>query len=178
MRLILLGNAGAGKSTLARELVARPPAARLSVDAVAFEPGSPKRHPLEHSVAEVEQFIAAHDHWILEGCYADILAPVLEHAEELIFLNPGVDTCVAHCRARPWEPEKFDSPREQHENLENLIAWVRSYPTRDDEYGLQRHRALVDAFTGRKRELTHPKHYRQVLTGTTHLVTAVMPWHP
>ena len=22
----------------------------------------------------------------------------------LLFLNPGMETCVAHCRARPWEP--------------------------------------------------------------------------
>jgi adenylate kinase family enzyme len=162
MRLILLGNAGAGKSTLARQLVARQSAARLSLDAVAFEPGSPRRRPLQDSVAAVRQFIAAHDHWILEGCYADILALVLDQADELIFLNPGVETCVAHCRARPWEPDKFPSPREQHDNLENLIAWVRSYPTREDAYGLRRHRELFEAFPGRKRELTQPDHYSLV----------------
>lgn len=36
MRLVLLGNAGAGKSSLARRLQARQPAERLSLDAVAF----------------------------------------------------------------------------------------------------------------------------------------------
>ncbi|SBO42087.1 shikimate kinase [Cyanobium sp. NIES-981] len=156
MRLVLLGNAGAGKSTLARQLQARVPAARLSLDAVAFEAGSAQRRPLAQSVAAVRRFIAEHEHWILEGCYADILEPVLDHAEELIFLNPGVDVCVAHCRARPFEPEKFATPEEQQQNLDNLIAWVRSYPTRHDTYGLLHHRRLYDAFGGRKRELTQP----------------------
>ncbi|CAK6701239.1 shikimate kinase [Synechococcus sp. CBW1107] len=163
MRIILLGNAGAGKSTLARQLVARQPAARLSLDAVAFEPGSPQRRPLAQSVAAVRQFIAEHDHWIIEGCYADILEPVLVHADDLIFLNPGVDICVAHCRDRPWEPEKFSSAREQEEHLENLIVWVRAYPTRSDEYGLSRHRALYGTFPGRKCELTQPEHFSEVL---------------
>ncbi|WP_198006438.1 hypothetical protein [Cyanobium sp. PCC 7001] len=107
MRLVLLGNAGAGKSSLARQLQARHPAERLSLDAVAFEPGSPQRRPLADSVAAVRRFIAAHEHWILEGWYADILAPVLKQAEEMIFLNPGVEVCAAHCRSRPFEPEKF-----------------------------------------------------------------------
>ncbi len=110
MRIVLLGNAGAGKSTLAGKLTTRHPAARLSLDQVAFRSGS-ERRPLQESLAEVERWIAGHEHWILEGCYADILEPVLEHAEELLFLNPGVEVCVAHCRSRPWEPEKFASPR-------------------------------------------------------------------
>lgn len=158
MKVILLGNAGSGKSTLARKRIAREPAARLSLDEVAFQGGA-ERRPLEDSVSDVERFIAANASWIIEGCYSDIVEPVLKYCEELIFLNPGVEACVAHCRARPWEPEKFASSREQDENLENLIRWVRSYETREDEYGLARHRALYDSFQGKKREFNDPRQY-------------------
>ncbi len=160
MRVILLGNAGAGKSTLAKKLLARQPAARLSLDQVAFAGGT-ERRPIEESIADAKRFIAENESWIIEGCYADIIEPILEDCEELIFLNPGVETCVAHCRARPWEPEKFDTPAEQNQHLQMLIAWVRSYETRDDEYGLRRHRALFDSFPGRKREFNHPGQYEQ-----------------
>jgi hypothetical protein len=37
--------------------------------------------------------------------------------------------------------------------LEALVAWVREYDTRADEYGLARHRAIFDAFRGPKREI-------------------------
>jgi adenylate kinase family enzyme len=158
MRRILLGNAGAGKSTLAGALMARQPAARLSLDAVAFADGT-QRRPLEESIEEVRRWIAERQSWIIEGCYADIIEPLLVHCEELLFLNPGIEACVAHCRARPWEPEKFSSPRQQDANLENLIQWVRSYEERTDAYGLARHRALFDAFTGAKREFRHPSEY-------------------
>lgn len=78
MRIILLGNAGAGKSTLSRKLAARHPAARLSLDEVAFEGGT-ERRPLQDSIEDVERWIANHESWIIEGCYADIIEPVLKH---------------------------------------------------------------------------------------------------
>lgn len=60
--------------------------------------------------------------------------------------------CVEHCRQRSWEAEKFTSAAEQQAMLEDLIQWVREYETRDDEYGLQRHRQIFDTFSGNKRE--------------------------
>jgi adenylate kinase family enzyme len=151
MKAILLGNAGAGKSTLSRLMMAKEPAARLSLDEVAFRGGT-NRRPLQDSIEDTRYWISAHPSWIIEGCYADIIEPVLVYCDELIFLNPGVVACVAHCRSRPWEPEKFRSSQEQDENLDNLIQWVRSYETHADEYGLSRHRALYDSFHGRKSE--------------------------
>ena len=156
-----MGNAGAGKSTLAKKLVELESAAHLSLDGIAFEHGS-ERRPLEDSIADAKKFIDANGSWVIEGCYADILESILEYCEELIFLNPGVETCVEHCRARQWEPEKFESSQEQGKNLDNLIEWVRMYETRDDEYGLISHRALYESFDGRKGELSDPNEYTAV----------------
>ncbi|WP_286222185.1 GNAT family N-acetyltransferase [Marinobacter apostichopi] len=154
MKVILMGNAGSGKSTLAKELSAKNSAERLSLDEVAFKRGTPERRPLQESIQAVKHFIQENESWIIEGCYSDIIEAILDECEELIFLNPGIDTCVAHCRTRSWESEKYSSKQEQDANLENLIAWVRDYETRQDEYGLQQHRALFDSFAGNKRELT------------------------
>ncbi len=158
MKVILLGNAGTGKSTLSRKLIARNPAARLSLDEVAFQGGTESR-PLHESIEDVKRWIAGEESWIIEGCYADIIEPVLEHCDELIFLNPGVDVCIAHCLSRPWEPEKFSSRQEQDDNLDNLLQWVRSYESRTDEYGLSRHRELYESFRGKKREYNDPSEY-------------------
>lgn len=161
MKIILLENAGAGKSTLCEKLIANQPAARLSLDAVAFQ-GDATRRPLQESIKDVQLWIADNENWFIEGCYSDIVEPLLDHCDELIFLNPGIEACVAHCYSRPWEPEKFKSREEQAENLDNLIQWVRSYETRTDEYGLIRHRALYESFGGKKREYTHPSEYESL----------------
>lgn len=152
-RLVLLGNAGAGKSTMARRLIGDRKIPRLSLDEIAWHEGT-QRKPLAASIRELEAFLKDNERWIIEGCYGDLVEFALPHCSELRFLNPGVEACVEHCRRRPWEPEKFASPEAQRAMLATLIDWVRSYESRDDEYGLARHRQIFDSFDGRKREYT------------------------
>jgi hypothetical protein len=125
---------------------------------VAFQGGTHRR-PLQDSVDDVMRWIAEKESWIVEGCYADFVEPILPYCDELTFLNPGVEACIAHCCSRPWEPEKFSSHQEQDENLYNLIQWVRPYEKRDDEYGLCRHQVLYESFEGMKREINHPSEH-------------------
>jgi len=138
---------------MARGLVAGQNIATLSLDEIAWDDGS-TRKPLSESRSILDEFLAKDDSWIIEGCYSDLIEYALPYCEELRFLNPGIDVCIEHCKARPWEPEKFDSPEEQREMLLTLLAWVREYETREDEYGLKRHRKIYDLFTGKKREYT------------------------
>ncbi len=153
MRLILLGNAGAGKSTMARRLIGSTDIPRLSLDEIAWDHGT-RRKPLEESLILLHQFLSANDQWVIEGCYGDLIEAALLHCTEVRFLNPGIETCVAHCSRRPWEPSKFSSAEQQNAMLDQLIQWVKEYETRIDEYGLKRHRLIFDGFSGPKREYT------------------------
>lgn len=157
MKTVILGNSGSGKTTLARRLADGAPV--LSLDAVAFVAGTPERRPLADSAADVERFATTHDAWVIEGCFADLAEVALRHADRLVFLNPGVEACVAHCRARSWERDKFATRAEQDAMLDPLLAWVARYDERDDEYGLRRHRAVYEAYPGDKREETDPRAY-------------------
>ena len=151
MRTILLGNAGAGKSTMASRLIGNKAVPRLPLDEIAWARG-PTRMPLTESLRLLHEFINSNEHWVIEGCYGDLVEAALPHCTELRFLNPGVETCVAHCLGRPWEPSKFPSAEEQNAMLQTLVAWVCEYETRNDEYGLKRHRFIYDQFGGIKRE--------------------------
>ena len=158
MKLILLGNAGAGKSTMAHRIIGDEPIPRLSLDEIAWDDG-PKRKPLEVSLRMLQAFIQSNERWIIEGCYSDLIQAALPYCTELRFLNPGIEVCVAHCHRRPWEPEKFSSPEDQAAMLTQLVQWVREYETREDEYGLRRHRQVFERFPGRKREYTSVECY-------------------
>ena len=148
MKLVVMGNSGSGKSTLAR----RAGLPHLDLDTLAWDPG-PKRRPREQSRREIEGFLALHGEWVIEGCYADLLALALPQATKLVFLNPGIDACIANARARPWEPHKYPSKEAQDANLPMLERWIRDYETRSDEFSLQAHRALFDGFEGEKVEI-------------------------
>jgi adenylate kinase family enzyme len=151
-RILIFGNSGSGKTTMARRLAATRGLPPLDLDSLAWDaPG--ERSPLAASAERIDAFLAANPAWVVEGCYGDLIELVLPHASELRFLNPGVEACVANCRARPWEPEKYASEAEQNERLDFLLRWVREYETRDDEYSLARHRALFERFSGPKVEV-------------------------
>ncbi|MGB3542346.1 shikimate kinase [Rubrivirga sp.] len=152
-RVLILGNSGSGKTTMARALAELHGVDHLDLDLVAFsEPGV--RADFEDSAAAIRAFDLEADGWVIEGSYASLAEVASPLATEFVFLNPGVETCIAHARARPWEPEKYDSKADQDAGLEFLLDWIRSYPGRDDDYGQTAHRTVFDAFTGDKREVT------------------------
>jgi len=154
-RYVLLGNSGSGKSTLAARLARGADLAHLDLDSLAWEPVMPpRRRPVAESARETVSFMDANDRWVIEGCYADLLEASLPRCTRLLFLNPGIEACVANARARPWEPHKYPSGEAQDANLEMLIGWIRAYETRRDTFSLAAHRALFDGFAGEKIELT------------------------
>ena len=154
-RILIFGNSGSGKTTMARELTQSLGLAYLDLDTITWDPTALMvRRPFAESVAALADFIAAHPSWVIEGCYGDLIERAVPHCSDLRFLNPGVEACVAHCRNRPWEPAKYASREAQDALLDHLIAWVRQYETREDEFSLARHRAIFDGFGGNKREYT------------------------
>lgn len=153
VKIVIFGNSGSGKSTLAKALADHHNAAHLDLDTIAWRADQPTvRAAFADSQADLLAFIENNEDWIIEGCYADLLREAANYCTEIIFLNPGVEACVANCQARPWEPHKYPTPHAQDENLKMLIAWVREYETRDDEFSLRAHRRLFDAFAGTKTE--------------------------
>ena len=90
MRLALLGNSGSGKSTLARWACATAGVPGLDLDTVAWEPGqvAVAREP-QAAEADVAAFCDAHPAWVVEGCYANLIAVALRRNPRLILLDPG-----------------------------------------------------------------------------------------
>lgn len=154
MRIVVFGNSGAGKSTLARQLAAEG-LAHLDLDTLAWEPTDPPtRTPLEQAGAAITAFSGEHADWVIEGCYADLVELALPEATRLIFLDPPVQTCQEHARARPWEPHKYATPEAQDANLPMLLDWIAAYPTREGPLGRPAHLALFEDFAGEKERRT------------------------
>jgi adenylate kinase family enzyme len=153
-RYVVFGNSGSGKSTLAARLARVHALRHLDLDTLAWLPTSPpRRRALVDSTRDIASFADAHDGWSIEGCYADLVDATLARCTRLVFLNPGVEACIANARLRPWEPHKYASKASQDANLAMLVEWIRAYETRRDEFSLASHRAIFERFGGDKIEL-------------------------
>ena len=150
-RIVVFGNSASGKSTLAKSLSATEGLQHFDLDLIAWLPTDPpERSPIQESAEQIAHFVASHDGWVIEGCYADLIELATPHATEMIFLNLTVDDCVVNARSRPWEPHKYSSKEAQDGNLNMLVDWIRSYSDRDDSCSLQSHQALYEGFRGKK----------------------------
>lgn len=165
MRIAILGNSGAGKSTLAQGLAAVHQAPVLDLDTVYWVPDqiAVRRDPAA-ARADVHAYFDQHPDGILEGCYADLVRESLAARPVLLFLDPDVATCIAHCRARPWEPHKYPSPEAQDARLEALLDWVRAYPDRLGELGRAAHLSCFQRYDGPKHRITQPPSPDQIAT--------------
>ena len=151
MKVLVYGNSGSGKSTCARALAAQHGLAHLDLDSIVWEPGN-IAVPCEPQavLASLVAFISTHQKWVIEGCYGELVEAASTHCTQLVFLNPGLETCQANNLRRPWEPHNYASMEQQNSMLANLQLWVADYYSRDDSWSYKVHRKIFDAHTGPK----------------------------
>lgn len=150
-KIVVFGNSGAGKSTLAQHLAGKYTLAHLDLDTIAWKTGAiVERQDISISAELINNFITTHQHWVIEGCYCDLLALAALQADEAIFLNLPVSACVANAKNRPWEPHKYESKQAQDANLGMLIDWIEQYTTRQDTFSKVAHETLFENFQGKK----------------------------
>lgn len=149
--MLIFGNSGSGKSTYARALVAQHDLPHLDLDTIVWEPGRVAvQRPAAAIAASLRTFLDSHDRWVIEGCYGELVQAAAPHCNELVFLDPGREACLANNRQRPWEPHKYATREAQDAMLEPLQAWVSGYYERDDDWSWRRHLALFEAHAGPK----------------------------
>jgi adenylate kinase family enzyme len=167
-KTLIFGNSGAGKSTLAKKMSKSKNVAHLDLDSLAWLATSPpQRKPINDSAIEIVTFTTTHSSWVIEGCYSDLLELLMftkikdsnhyqltNHADEIIFLDLPIATCITNAKNRPWEPHKYPSKLAQDDNLEMLIDWIKAYETRTDNFSRQSHRQIYDNFSGKKTLIT------------------------
>ena len=137
----------------ARALAAREGLPYLDLDSIVWETGKiAVQRPSESVAASLQSFIDSQAAWVIEGCYGELIRAASAHCTLLVFLNPGIDACLANNLKRPWESHKYASLELQNSMLDQLQKWVAEYYQRTDAYSYRVHREIFDAFTGPKIE--------------------------
>ncbi len=150
-KILVFGNSGSGKSTFSKFMARKLGLAHLDLDVLAWLPTSPpQRMSIEESKGKINDFIAEHESWVVEGCYTDLLAILKHEASEIVFMDLTIEQCIANAKNRPWEPHKYASKESQDANLNMLINWIRDYKVRSDSFSYESHRRFYELFQGKK----------------------------
>lgn len=147
--MIIFGNSGSGKSSLAKRLKENQNLAHLDLDTIAWLPATPPERSSEaDSQRRIQSFVDGNENWVIEGCYSDLLEFASQFATELVFLDLSIEDCIENARNRPWEKHKYESKEAQDANLAMLINWIKQYSIRTDCLSHSAHASLYEAFEG------------------------------
>ena len=150
-KILVFGNSGSGKSTFSTHIARRLGLAHLDLDVLAWLPTSPpQRMPIEKSKEKINDFIAEHERWVVEGCYTDLLVLLKHEASEVVFMDLTIEQCIVNSKNRSWEPHKYESKDAQDANLNMLINWIKDYKSRSDSFSYESHRGFYQSFQGKK----------------------------
>lgn len=91
MRVAILGNSSSGKSTLATKLSGGSSLPSLDLDTIYWEPGQVGiERKTSDREADLRRFCADHDHWVIEGCYADLVETSFPWRPRASFAAPRI----------------------------------------------------------------------------------------
>lgn len=97
-RVLVVGFAGAGKSTFSRALAARTGLRLVHLDLEYWKPGWTR--PSEEEWREKQRRLAAGDAWILDGNYLKTIDVLLDRANTIVLLDTSWWRCAARAFLR------------------------------------------------------------------------------
>jgi adenylate kinase family enzyme len=147
-RIVIIGNAGSGKSHLAKQLGSIRGLPVLDLDELFWMPGGfDEKRPPEIVCAHADER-KKKESWIVEGVYGEIALHFLDRAELLIWLDLDWEICRASLYARKSERKGQSGGKKEEDSFGRLIAYAGDYWKRDDLRSHSGHRRMFDAFTG------------------------------
>ncbi|WP_029065326.1 ATPase AAA [Labrenzia sp. DG1229] len=127
-RTLIIGNAGSGKTWLARQLAEPLQLPIVHLDDLHWEPGmyGTARDPVVRD--QLVRAAASEQTWLMEGVYGWLAKTVFNRVTHLVWIDLPEEECVANIKNRGTQGG------EDEEQFIGLIKWVSEYRIRTNNW--------------------------------------------
>lgn len=151
MRISVVGNSGSGKSTAARKIAERLDMPRLELDEVRHQRNW-RELPDDEFLARVQEFIVAHEDWVIDGNYRSVVQDTIwAAANTVVWLDlpklQNMRQIIGRTvRRAVFRTELWNGNRERWQDLfsldpyRSMIVWAwTKHETRREQYAASQH---------------------------------------
>ena len=124
-KVMIIGCAGAGKSTFARKLRDKTNLPLYYLDMIWHKPD--KTNISREEFDEKLQEIIQQEAWIIDGNYGRTLEVRLKACDTVFLLDYPLDVCLEGAHARIGK-EREDMPWQATEIDEEFVQWIKDFP--------------------------------------------------
>lgn len=150
LKLVMIGNTGAGKSWLSRHIARMLKIPVYHLDQIYWKPGSFTEKQSPEYVSKKIKDIVIQEKWIVEGSYGDLALECLKNATLLFWLNPSKEENIQNLQMRGTQEENWKDKGLAKDSFMELINWAHSYWDRTDVFSFPFHERIFNEFKGEK----------------------------
>ncbi|TDY84972.1 UNVERIFIED_ORG: adenylate kinase family enzyme [Herbaspirillum seropedicae] len=144
LRILIIGNSGAGKSWLADRLAEKYGSPHIDLDSLHWlGAGYNEARERSEAIALVKS-AASQARWTIEGIYGWLVSEIAANATALIWLCPDEEACIKNIQQRGRRGNASE------QSFSDLLDWAKTYRLRTGSSSFGVHQRIFEDFAGTK----------------------------